>query len=97
MEPPEKGRQGLHFTHTERASVATFNLSDRTNQNIWGMCYSYAHRDIDIRVYIYIYIYTYIYTHAPLYMLCYTNGKSKLYWSKPEYSRVAKRPISEYA
>jgi hypothetical protein len=31
---PEKGRRGHTFTHTERALVATFNLSDRTNQNI---------------------------------------------------------------
>jgi hypothetical protein len=31
---PEKGRRYSTFTHTERASVATFNLSDHTNQNI---------------------------------------------------------------
>jgi hypothetical protein len=33
MEPPGKGRRGYTFTYTERALVATFNLSDRTNQN----------------------------------------------------------------
>ena len=54
-------------------------------------------QQVDIRVYIYTHIYTYIYTHAPLYVPCYTNGKSKLYWSKREYSKVAKRPTSEYA
>jgi hypothetical protein len=31
---PAKGRRGHTFNHTERALVATFNLSDRTNQNI---------------------------------------------------------------
>jgi len=31
---PEKGRRGHTFSHTERALVATFNLSNRTNQNI---------------------------------------------------------------
>jgi hypothetical protein len=31
---PEKGQRYLTFTHTERVLVATFNLSDYTNQNI---------------------------------------------------------------
>ena len=62
MEPPEKGRQAHTFTHTERASVATFNLSDRTNQNIQGICYAYAHRDTGIWIYTYTYIYIHIYT-----------------------------------
>ncbi len=97
MEPPEKGRRGHTFTHTERALVATFNLSDRTTQKIQYMCYVYARRHTDIRIYIYTYTYTYIYTHAHLYVPRYANDKSKLCWSKWEYSKVAKRPTSEYA
>ncbi len=38
MEPPEKGRQGHTFSHTERASVATIYLSDRMH---W-ICDAYA-------------------------------------------------------
>jgi len=73
MEPPAKGRRGHTFTHTERASVATFNLSNRTNQipRAYAM---YTHADTQICRYIdiqtYIYTHTYINTHlyAPRYI-----------------------------
>ena len=53
------------FTHTERASVSTFNLSDRIDQNIKGICYAYA----------YMHGHTYIYIYAHLHVPRYTNNK----------------------
>jgi len=58
---PEKGRQGHTFTHTEHALVATFNLSDRTNQNIQGIYYVYAGIQ---NIHIYIHTHTHIYIYA---------------------------------
>jgi hypothetical protein len=64
---PEKGRRYSTFIHTERASVATFDLSDHTNQNIQSICYVYT-RDIYTRTYIYIYIYLHTHTYIYIYI-----------------------------
>ena len=46
---PEKGRRYHTFSHTERALVATFDLSDHINQNIWSICYVYTRGHTDIQ------------------------------------------------
>jgi len=63
-----KRSAGSHF-------YATFNLSDRTNQNIEGICYAYARRHTytDIHRHRHTYRHTYIYAH--LYVPRYTNNK----------------------
>ena len=88
MESSGKGRRYHTFAHTEYASVAIFNLSKHTNQNIESICYVYKWR------YIHRYGYTHIQTHS--YMPHHTNNKWKLYWNKQKYNRVAERSTSQY-
>jgi len=70
---PEKGQRYSTSTHTERASVAIFDLSDHTNQNIQSICYVYTQRYIYRDIYIYIYIYIPVYTHIYIYTCIYTH------------------------
>jgi len=65
---PEKGRRYHTFSHTERALVATFNLSNHTNQNIWSICNAYTRGHTDIYTHRDIYTHTHIYTYARIYI-----------------------------
>ena len=69
----EKGRRYLTFTHTERASVATFDLSDHTNQNTQSICYAYTqrhrHKDTDTKTHTHTHIYIYTRIHTSLTIL----------------------------